>query len=221
MKTIDKIGIVLLILGFVISFLGYGTIIIGLPVYLVGIITLLFGALKIKKKLLWILTPMILFYPTFKMVGSISYYFSDIQKVDLILPADFKGKAIIIDNTDFGQKFEEKSRREQIIFDKSGIVFYPTEFEMERSKFRVYTKQKNGELKRILLSSDSSEKTTLLSYGESSFKTTIETENKNISYDFVQIGESFNDHNYSDKRCELIELIKDGKLKTVYNNTYK
>ena len=50
MKTIDKIGIVLLILGFVISFLGYGTIIIGLPVYIVGIITLLFGALKIKIK---------------------------------------------------------------------------------------------------------------------------------------------------------------------------
>mgnify|MGYP000406870834 CR=1 FL=1 len=221
MKTIDKIGIVLLILGFVISFLGYGTIIIGLPVYIVGIITLLFGALKIKIKLLWILTPMILFYPTFKLIGSISYYFSDIQKVDLILPGDFKGKAIIIDNTDFGQKFEKKSRREQIIFDKSGIVFYPTEFEMERSKFRVFVKQKNGELKQILLSSDSSKKTTLLSYGESSFKTTIETENKYIPYDFIQIGESFSEHNYSDKRSELIELIQDGKLKTVYNKTYK
>ena len=88
---------------------------------------------------------------------------------------------------------------------------------MERSKFRVFIKQKNGELKQILLSSDSSEKTTLLSYGESSFKTTIENGNKSIPYDFIQIGETFNEHNYSDKRCELIELIKDGKLKTVYN----
>ena len=221
MNKLDKIGIVLIVLGFLIPFFVYMGIIIGFPIFIIGIIILFFGNLKTKHKLLWILIPLILFYPSYKVASSISYYFSDIQKADLILPYDFKGTAIIIDNTDFGQKFEKKSRREQITFDKSGIVFYPTEFEIGGSKFRVFIKQKNGELKEILLSSDSSEKTTLLSYGKSSFKTTIENDHKSIPYDFVQIGESFNDHNYSDKRCELIELIKDGKLKTVYNNTYK
>jgi len=218
MNKFDKIGIVLLILGFLIPFFIYFGFIIGLPVYIIGIIILFFGALKIKHKLLWILTPLILFHPTHKAASSISTYFSDTQKVDLILPSDFKGKAIIIDNTDFGQKFEKKFRREQITFDKNGIAFYPTELEMDISKFRVFIKQKNGDLKQILLSS---EKTSLLSYGESRFEKTVETENKYIPYNFVQIGESFNERNYSAKRYELIELIKEGKLKTVYNKTYK
>ncbi|MEE9430806.1 MAG: hypothetical protein V3V16_07190 [Melioribacteraceae bacterium] len=217
MNKLDKIGIVLLVLGFIIPFFVYTGFIIGLPIYIIGIITLLFGTLKIKHKLLWILLPLILFYPTFKIASSVSFYFADIQKIDLILHTDFKGKAIIIDNTDFGQKFEKKNRREQILFDQNGIAFYPTELELDRSRFRVYTKQKNGELKQILLSSESAEKTTLLSYGESKFEKTVETENKYIPYDFVQIGESFNDHNYADKRQELIRLIKEGKLKTVYN----
>jgi len=220
MNKIDKIGIVLLVLGFLIPFFIYTGFIIGLPIYIIGIITLLFGTLKIKHKLLWILVPLFLFYPIFKTASSISFYFADIQKVDLILHTDFKGKAIIIDNTDFGQKFEKKNRREQIFFDQNGIAFYPTELELDRSRFRVFTKQKNGGLKQILLNSESSEKTTLLSYGESRFKKTVETENKYIPYDFVQIGESFNDHNYSGERRELIDLIKEGKLKTVYNTVY-
>ncbi|PCH74875.1 MAG: hypothetical protein COB98_09715 [Flavobacteriaceae bacterium] len=102
MNKFDKIGIAILILGFR----------IGLPIYIIGIIIFFFGTLKLKHKLSWILSPLILFFPIFKTVSSISYYFSDIQKVDLFLPAGFKGKKIIIDNTHFGQKNEKRFRRE-------------------------------------------------------------------------------------------------------------
>jgi hypothetical protein len=217
MTTRDKIGISFLIIGFLIPFFIYFGFIIGLPIYVIGIIILLFGDLKIKQKLLWILIPAILFIPVSKTYSSISFYFADIQKFDIILPENFKGTAIIIDNSDFGQTFEKKHRREQIIFDENGIAFYPTELEMDRSKFRVFTKQKNGELKQILLSSETSEKSTLLAYGESRFEKTVESEIKYIPYDFVRIGKDFKEQSSTEKRCELIEQIKEGKLKTVYN----
>jgi hypothetical protein len=220
MNKIDKIGISLLVLGFLIPFFIYFGFIIGLPIYIVGIITLLFGNLKTKQKLLWILIPAVLFYPVMKGYSAISFYYADIQKVDLILPFDFKGTAIIIDNADFGQTFEKKNRREQIIFEENGIAFYPTELELQSSRFRVFLKQQNGELKRVLLSSESSEKKTLLAYGESSFEKTIESKNKYIPYDFVRIGENFTEQTNSKKRCELIELIKKGEIKTVYNTVY-
>ncbi|EAQ41241.1 hypothetical protein [Polaribacter sp. MED152] len=221
MTTRDKIGISFLIIGFLIPFFIYFGFIIGLPIYVIGIIILLFGNLKIKQKLLWILIPAILFIPVSKTYSSISFYFADIQKFDIILPENFKGTAIIIDNSDFGQTFEKKHRREQIIFDENGIAFYPSELELDRSKFRVFLKQKNGELKKVLLSSETSEKTTLLAYGESSFKKTIESAIKYIPYDFVRIGENFTEQSNSEKRDELIKLIKKGQLKTVYNNVYK
>ena len=217
MTTRDKIGISFLIIGFLIPFFIYFGLIIGLPIYIIGIIILLFGNLKIKQKLLWILIPAILFVPVSKTFSSISFYFADIQKFDIILPENFKGTAIIIDNSDFGQTFEKKHRREQIIFKENGIAFYPTELEMDRSKFRVFTKQKNGELKQILLSSETSEKNTLLAYGESRFEKTVESEIKYIPYDFIKIGENFTEQSNSEKRNELIELIKKGEIKTVYN----
>ena len=220
MSKFDKIGITLIIIGFLIPFFVFMGFIIGFPIFIIGVISLLLGTFKLKQKLLWIFTPLVLFYPTSKAVYEISYYFADIQKVDLILPENFKGTAIIIDNTDFGQKFEKRNRREQIVFNESGIAFYPTELELQSSRFRVFTKQKNGELKRILLSSKSSDETPLLAYGESSFEKTIESENKYIPYDFVRIGESFSEQSASEERCELIEKIKEGKLKTVYNKMY-
>ena len=220
MNKYDKIGIGLIIIGFLIPTYVFMGFIIGLPIFMIGVIFLLFGTFKLKQKLLWILTPLVLFYPTSKAVHEISFYFADIQKVDLILPENFKGTAIIIDNTDFGQKFNKKHRREQIVFNENGIVFYPTELELQSSRFRIFTKQENGEFKRILLSSKTSDKTTLLAYGESSFEKAIESEIKHISYDFVRIGENFKEQSNSEKRCELIELIKKGELKTVYNNVY-
>jgi hypothetical protein len=216
MNKYDKIGIALLIIGVAFYFIQFGFL-IGFPIYLIGIITLLFGNLKIKHKLLWILAPALLLYSYYNLASS---YFSDIQKVDLILPSNFKGTAIIIDNADFGQTFEEKHRREQIVFDENGIAFYPTELKLQSSRFRVFIKQKNGELKRVLLSSESSKKTTLLAYGESSFEKTVESEIKYVPYDFVRIGENFNEQSGSEKRCELIEQLKEGKLKTVYNTVY-
>ena len=220
MNKYDKIGIGLIIIGFLIPMFVFMGFVIGLPFFIIGIIVLLFGTLKLKQKLIWIIAPIVLFYPISKAVYEVSFYFADIQKVDLILTADFKGTAIIIDNADFGQTFDKKNRREQIVFDKNGIAFYPTDLKLQGSRFRVYTRQKNGELKRILLSSESAEKPILLAYGESSFKKTVESEVKYVPYDFITIGGSLKEERYSDNRNELIELIKKGELETVYNNVY-
>lgn len=222
MNKFDKIGIGLIAIGFLIPFFVFMGSIIGIPVFIIGAITLSFGNLKLKQKLLWILTPLVLFYPTSKAVYEISFYFADIQKVDLILPANFKGTAIIIDNTDFGQKFDKKNRREQIEFDDNGIAFYPTELKLQSSRFRVFTKQKNGDLKRILLSSKSSDKRQLLGYGKNSFEIKNDSTRKYIPYNFLAIGNDSIKHFESKEKCELIELIKKGELKTVYNTvSYK
>ncbi|TVZ52192.1 hypothetical protein [Dokdonia sp. Hel_I_53] len=213
MNKYDKIGIILLLIGVALYFVQFGYL-IGFPIYLIGIFILLLGNLKIKHKLLWILAPAVLL---FSYINLASPLFSVNNKVDLIIPDDFRGNAIIIDNTDFGQNLSLN----QIIFDENGIAFYPTDLELGISKFRVYTKQKNGELKRILWSFESSDKVTILGYGKSSFKKNIDSEIKYVPYDYVQIGENFVDQNNSEKRCELIELIKKGELKTVYNNCYR
>ncbi|CAM1339822.1 hypothetical protein [Tenacibaculum aestuarii] len=222
MNKFDKIGIGLIAIGFLIPFFVFMGSIIGIPVFIIGAITLSFGNLKLKQKLLWILTPLVLFYPISKTFNEITFYFTDIQKVDLILPIDFKGTAIIIDNADFGQKFDKKNRREQIEFDDNGIAFYPTELNLQSSRFRVFTKQKNGDLKRILLSSKSSDKTQLLGYGKSSFEIKNDSTRKYIPYNFLAIGNDSIKHFESKEKCELIELIKKGEIKTVYNTvSYK
>jgi hypothetical protein len=221
MNKYDKIGIVLLILGFLIPFFIYFGSIIGIPIYIIGIIILLFGNLKIKQKLLWILIPVILFKPSYKLASSISLYYSDRQKVDLILPSEFTGTVIIIDNIDFGQSFEKKHRREQIIINKNGIIFYPTKLELDKSNYRVYFKENNGKLKQIEWFYNSSEKITINSYGESYFEITTDSTIKYIPYNSLEIGNDLIKHTISKEKCELIELIKKGELKTVYNNQYK
>ncbi len=213
MNKFDKIGIGLIVVGVLIPFFVFMGGIIGIPVFIIGAITLLFGTLKLKQKLIWILTPLILYYPISKAYHEIKFYFADIQKVDLILPANFKGTAIIIDNADFGQTFDKKYKREQIVFDENGIAFYPTNLKLQNSRFRVFTRQKNVELKRILLRSKTSEKTTLLAYGKSSFEKTIESKNKYIPYSFVRIGDNFTEQSNSGKRYELIELLKKRRTK--------
>lgn len=101
MNKFDKIGIGLIGIGFLIPMFVFMGFIIGLPIFIIGVISLLFGTFKLKQKLLCILTPLVFFYPISKAVYEISFYFADVQKVDLILPTNFKGTAIIIDHADF------------------------------------------------------------------------------------------------------------------------
>ncbi|WP_435262070.1 hypothetical protein [Tenacibaculum sp. nBUS_03] len=124
-----------------------------------------------------------MFYPSYNLASSISLYYSDKQKVDLILPSDFSGKVIIIDNIDFGQSFEKKHKREQIIFDKNGIAFYPKKLELDKSNYRVYLKDVNGKLRQINWFYKSSEKITINEYGESIFEIKTDSTRKYILYD--------------------------------------
>ena len=220
MSKIDKIGIVLMILGFFIPFFVLFGFIVGFPIFIINAIIILFGKLKIKQKLLWVLIPLILFYPSYNLASSISLYYSDKQKVDLILPSDFSGKVIIIDNIDFGQNFEKVHRREQIVFNKNGIAFYPTKLELDKSNYRVYLKDKKGELTQINWFYKSSDKITINGYGESSFKIKTDSTKKYITYNFLAIGNDSINHTESKEKCELIELIKKGEIKTVYNTVY-
>ena len=221
MSKIDKIGVALILIGFLIPFFVLFGFIIGFPIYFVGAIILIIGKLKIKYKLLYILVPLILFNPLYNLASSISLYYSDKQKVDLILPSDFSGKVIIIDNIDFGQNFEKKHRREQIFFDKNGIIFYPKKLELDKSNYRVYLKDVNGKLREINWFYKSLEKITINEYGKSSFEIKTDSTRKYISYNYLAIGNDSIKTTESKEKCELIELIKKGELKTVYNTVYK
>ena len=120
-----KIGIVIIILSFLISLNPYW-LIFGIPLFLIGIISLLLSRKSIKSKLIWILTPIILWYPSmllfFYLMGTIGT--ATAQKLDLIFPENFEGKAIVISNMPCGKEIEIIDNREQLKIPESGILLY-------------------------------------------------------------------------------------------------
>ena len=120
-----KIGIVIIILSFLISLNPYW-LIFGIPLFLIGIISLLLSRKSIKSKLIWILTPIILWYPSmllfFYLMGTIGT--AKAQKLDLIFPENFEGKAIVISNMPCGKEIEIIDNREQLKIPESGILLY-------------------------------------------------------------------------------------------------
>ena len=140
-----KIGGIIIILSFLISLNPY-LLIFGIPLFIIGIITLLLFNKDLKTKLIWILTPIILWYPMMKLflylMGVIGT--ANAQKLDLIFPKNFKGKAIIISEMPCGEKIKIIDKREQLYIPENGILLYNGSFKGGYVNNRYFTIDKNG-----------------------------------------------------------------------------
>jgi len=147
----SKIGIGLIILSFIICLNPY-FLIFGIPTFLIGSLILSLSNKNLKSKVIWIFTPLIIWYP----IMTLFIYVTGIigtataQKLDFIFPENFKGKAIIVPNMPCGQKVEFYKNREQIKIPESGILLYQGELEYGYVNHKYYSKDRNGKKSEIL-----------------------------------------------------------------------
>lgn len=135
----------LIILSFLISLNPYW-LIFGVPLYIIGVIILLFSKKSIKAKLIWMVTPLILWYPFmhlfFYVMGVIGT--ATAQKLDLIFPEDFKGEAIVVSNMPCGDEIEILDSREQLRIPENGILLYKGDLKYGYINNRYFKINKNG-----------------------------------------------------------------------------
>lgn len=101
-------------------------LIFAVPIFLMGVSLVWFSKKKILNKTLWTALPIVLWYPSFYvfmyLLGTIGT--ATAQKFDFNFPDNFKGKAIVVQQTDCGQKVIKKDGREQLNFPENGILLY-------------------------------------------------------------------------------------------------
>ncbi len=88
------------------------------PVFLIGLVILWLSNKRKKTKLAWTLLPVILWFPFMVMLSAVTGAIANVmaKKVDLLFPAGFTGKVLIIEEMPCGQKINELDGREQLIF---------------------------------------------------------------------------------------------------------
>ncbi|WP_299307399.1 hypothetical protein [uncultured Psychroserpens sp.] len=145
-----KIGIGIIIIAFLVCLNPY-LLIFGIPLFIIGIIILLLSDKKLKTKLIWILTPIILWYPTmhlfFYLMGTIGT--ATAQKLDLIFPENFKGKAIVVSDMPCGEEIEIIDDREQLRIPENGILLYKGNLKsgyINNRYFRIDSEEKKTEI---------------------------------------------------------------------------
>ena len=67
MNNSDKVGFILLAIGVFVHFVKFGFL-IGFPIYIVGAIIVLFGKMKLIKKILIVVLPMVLLYTYYELI---------------------------------------------------------------------------------------------------------------------------------------------------------
>ena len=144
-----KIGIGIIIIAFLVCLNPY-LLIFGVPLFIIGIIILLLSDKNLKTKLIWILTPIILWYPSmhlyFYLMGTIGT--ATAQKLDLIFPENFKGKAIVVSDMPCGEEIKIIDNREQLRIPENGILLYKGNLKSGYINNRYFKIDNNGN-KRI------------------------------------------------------------------------
>ena len=140
-----KIGIVIIIIAFLVCVNPY-LLIFGVPLFIIGIIILLLSDKNLKTKLIWILTPIILWYPSmhlyFYLIGTIGT--ATAQKLDLIFPENFNGKAIVVSDMPCGEEIEIIDNREQLRIPENGILLYKGNLKSGYINNRYFKIDNNG-----------------------------------------------------------------------------
>lgn len=141
-----KIGTIIIILSFLVSLNPYW-LIFGIPLFIIGVVILSFSTKDIIVKLIWIVAPLILWYPSvflfFYLIGTIGT--ATAQKLDLIFTENFKGKAIVIPNMPCGESIEIVENREQLKIPENGILLYKGDLKSGYVNNRYFKVDKKGE----------------------------------------------------------------------------
>ena len=140
-----KTGIGIITLTFIGSLNPYW-LIFTVPVFLVGAILVFVSKKPIKTKILWTLIPVLAWYPGmqlfFYLSGTIGT--ATAQKIDLVFPSGFNGRAIIVSEMVCGEPVEIVDGREQLIFSDNGILLYQGKIETGYINHKYYFLDKSG-----------------------------------------------------------------------------
>lgn len=145
-----RIGIIIIILTFIGSLNPYW-LIFTVPVFLLGVLLVFISKKTLKRKILWTALPILAWYPGmqlfFYLSGTIGT--ATAQKIDMIFPSDFKGRAIIISEMTCGQPIEIIDDREQLVFPDNGILLYQGEIESGYVNHKYFFIDQNGDKTEI------------------------------------------------------------------------
>lgn len=140
-----KTGIGLIIVTFIGSLNPYW-LIFTVPIFLLGAILVFRSRRPIKSKILWTIIPVLAWYPGmqlfFYLSGTIGT--ATAQKIDMVFPKDFMGRAIIVSDMTCGEPVEIVNGREQLIFPDNGILLYQGEIEAGYINHKYYFLDKEG-----------------------------------------------------------------------------
>lgn len=144
------IGKILIIVGLVISLNPYLIIFIGGPIFLIGVLTYWSTKKTNKSKLLWTITPIVIWYPLmitfFWVEGTIGTAMA--QKRDYIISEKFKGKIKVVES-ECGLKPEIKNGRLQFEIPQNGIYLFNGELKSGYTNEKIYIKKANGQLVEV------------------------------------------------------------------------
>lgn len=147
MKNISKTIIGLTFLASLDPYLLIYTI----PVFIIGSIILWKSESTSLTKALWISLPIVLWLPAIQLS---SYLLgvtmaSEAQKIDFIFPANYAGKAIIIEKIPCGQPKKIINHREQLFIPKNGVLLYQGDIEEGYTDYKYYKLLPSGKRMEI------------------------------------------------------------------------
>jgi len=143
----SKAGFVAIIVAFIGSLNPYG-LVFTLPIFLIGAAMVFMTDKSKKTKMLWMIIPVLLWYPSMRlfMYGMKEFGKSKAQKIDVVFQEGFKGKAIVLANMPCGQTVELNADREQLFIPANGILSYQGDIKAGYVNHNYYYITKEGNL---------------------------------------------------------------------------
>ncbi len=122
-----------------------------LPVFFIGVVLMWKGQGSWKTKTRWTVVPILLCYPLGWLLSSLMSIIGMVtaQKLDFIIPSNFRGNIIIVSNVPCGQSKTVKKGREQLLIPENGILLYKDKLAYGYVNYRYYFSSKNGTLVEI------------------------------------------------------------------------
>jgi hypothetical protein len=147
MKKLSKI---LILVALIISLNPYLILFLGIPIYALGVLLFWFTRENNRKKILWTLTPIFIWYPLmtgfYSILGIIGT--KTAQKRDYIIDKNQRGFITIIESK-CGQNPILKDGRLQFNIPPNGIYLFNEELESGYINENYYIKELNGQLRKV------------------------------------------------------------------------
>jgi hypothetical protein len=147
---IRKIGKLIIVIALLLSWNFYLLIFL-VPAFLLGVILLWKRGGNRQVNTLWTVLPILIWYPLGLIILSLMSIIgmATTQKLDFIIPSDFRGDIIIVGNMPCGQSKIVKNGREQLLIPSNGILLYKEKLEYGYVNQHYYFSSKGSMLKEI------------------------------------------------------------------------